>query len=175
MGLDKEDAMTRARVGSWMLGVAILLLFISKSTSAIGPAAILLHGGGLQAPIVVRPQIGSFIFMWGGGTRQYDTQKPAPPTGLDGRRYLDYDVFWGRFEPEELKPEAASQHGRLYLPTANQPAAVVLTNPAMTSPDPSETRARATPIPSQLKDFVFGRALTPGETAELVAAGVPMN
>ena len=167
--------MTRARFGSWILGVAILLLFVSKSTSAIGPAAILLHGGGLQAPIVVRPQIGSFIFMWGGGTR-YDNQSGATiSTGLDGRRYLDYDVFWGRFEPEELKPEAASQHGRLYLPTANQPAAVVLTNPAMTSPDPSETRARATPIPSQLKDFVSGRVLTPSETAALVAAKVPMN
>jgi hypothetical protein len=49
MGLDKEEAMTRARFGSWMLGVAILLLFVSKSMSAIGPAAILLHGGGLQA------------------------------------------------------------------------------------------------------------------------------
>ena len=113
--------------------------------------------------------------MWGGGTR-YDTQSAAAtPTGLEGRRYLNYDVFWGRFEPDELKPEAASQHGRLYLPTADHPAAVVLTPPHMASPDPGATRAEARPIPSRLKDFVFGRALKPHETAALVAAGVPMN
>jgi hypothetical protein len=168
--------MTRARVRFWTLGLAILLLFVSRSMSAIGPAAILVHGDELQAPLVLRPAIGSFVFMWGGGTRHYDTQSGAPtPTGLEGRRHFSYDVFWGRFAPEELRPEAASQHGRLYLPTANQPAAVVHTGPAMTSPDPRETRARATPIPSQLTAFVFGRALTAGETAALVAAGVPMN
>ena len=167
--------MTRGRFGSWILGVVIFVLFVSKSMPAIGPAAIVLHGGVLQAPIVVRPEIGSFIFMWGSGT-MYDRQSGASiPSGLDGRRYLDYDVFWGRFAPEELTPEAASQHGRLYLPTKEQPAAVVLTGPAMTSPDPSETRARATPNSSQLKDFVYGRVLTPRETAALVAAGCPMK
>jgi hypothetical protein len=167
--------MTRARGGSWTAGVAILLVLASKSVTAIGPAAILLHGGGLHAPIVVRPQIGSFIFMWGGGTRYDNHSGAAIPSGLDGRRYLDYDIFWGRFEPEELKPEAASQHGRLYLPTANQPAAVVLTSPVMTNPDPGATRAEARPIPGRLEDFVSGRVLTPGETAMLVAAGVPMR
>jgi hypothetical protein len=167
--------MTGARFGWSTLGVAILLLCVSKSMSAIGPAAIVFHGGGLQAPIVVRPQIGSFIFLWGGGTWYDNKSRATIPTGLDGRRYLDYHVFWGRFAAEELKPEAASQHGRLYLPAGEQPAAVVHTGPAMTSPDPSETRARATPIPSQLKDFVYGRVLTAGETAALVAAGVSMN
>jgi hypothetical protein len=171
-----EDYMTRTRFGSWMLGVAAFVLFVSRSISAIGPAVILVHGGELPAPLVIHPAIGSFVFMWGGGTPYYDRQPKAPlPTDLEGRRYLSYDVFWGRFAPEELRPEAASQHGRLYLPTASEPAAVVLTGPAMTSPDPSETRARATPIPAELKDFVFGRALTPSETAALVAAGVPMN
>ena len=60
----------------WTPGVAILFLFVSKSTSAIGPAAILLHGGELQTPIVVRPAIGSFIFMWGGGTRDDKQSEP---------------------------------------------------------------------------------------------------
>ena len=163
------------RFGSSTLGLAVLLLFVSRSVSAIGPEAILIHGGELPAPIVIYPHIGSFIFMWGGGTPHYDTQRGAAPTGLEGRRYLDYDVFWGRFAPEELKPEAASQHGRLYLPTADRPAAVVLTNPNMTSHEPGATRAEATTIPSQLKDFVFGRVITPSETAALVAAGVPMR
>ena len=45
----------------------------------------------------------------------------------------------------------------------------------MTGREPGATRAEATPIPSQLKDFVFGRVLTPSETAALVAAGIPMK
>jgi hypothetical protein len=168
--------MTRARFGWWVVGVAIVLLFVSKSLSAIGPAYIVVHGGELQAPIVLRPGIGVLKFMWGGGTRYYDTQLEAPmPTGLDGRRYLNYDVYWGRFAPEELKPEEASQHGRLYLPTANQPAAVMLTPPNMHNPEPGATRVKPVPIPTEIKNFVFGRAITPSETAALVAAGVPMN
>lgn len=167
--------MTRARFGSWIFGVTVLLLCVSQSTSAIGPAAIVLHGGTIQSPIVLRPNIGSFVFLWGGGTRYDQGRATAIPTDLDGRRYLEYDVFWGWFEPEELKPDAASQHGRVYLPTSNQPAAVVLTGPNMHNPEPGATRAKAVPIPSQLKDFVFGRALAPHETAALVAAGIPIN
>lgn len=167
--------MTRARVALWSLGVAILLLVVSRSMSAIGPAYIVVHGGELQAPIVIRPQIGSFVFMWGAGTRSYDTQKSDLPTGLEGRRYVEYDVFWGRFEPDELEPESASQHGRLYLPTANHAAAVVLTPPNMHNPEPGSTRAKQVPVPRHMKDFVSGRVLLPYETAALAAVGVPMK
>lgn len=168
--------MTRARFGLWTLGVVVLLLCVSRTLSAIGPAYIVVHGGSLQTPIVLRPAIGMLKFMWGGGTRYYDSQHGAPmPAGLDGRRYLNYDVYWGRFAPEELKSEEASQHGRLYLPTASEPAAVMLTPPNMHNPEPGATRAKPVPIPGEIKDFVFGRAITPSETAALVAAGVPMN
>jgi hypothetical protein len=168
--------MTRARFGLWTLGVIVLLLCVSRTLSAIGPAYIVVHGGELHAPLVLRPAIGALKFMWGGGTPYYDSQHEAPmPTGLDGRRYLNYDVYWGRFAPEELKPEEASQHGRLYLPTAHQPAAVLLTPPNMHNPEPGATRVKPVPIPTKITDFAFGRALTPSETAALVAAGVPMN
>jgi hypothetical protein len=167
--------MTRARIGSWLLGVVVLLLLVCRPIAAIGPAVIVIHGGALQVPLVVHPRIGSFVFMWAAGN-MYERQRPGMlPPGLEGRRYLDYDVFWGRFKPEELKPEAASQHGRLYLPTTDEPAAVVLTDPVMTGDDPSAMQAPPRPIPGQLKDFVSGRALTPSETAALVAAGVPMK
>jgi hypothetical protein len=167
--------MTRARVSSRILGVVVLLVLVSQSASAIGPAFVVLHGGGLQNPIVLRPAIGSLTFMWAGGNFYEHQREMKIPSGLEGRRYLDYDVFWGRFTPEEvLKPELASQHGRLYLQTADQAAAVVLTSPDMDG-GPGATRAQARPVPRQLKDFVSGRALTPGETAALVAAGVPMK
>jgi hypothetical protein len=114
--------MTRARFGWWVVGVAIVLLFVSKSLFAIGPAYIVVHGGQLQAPIVLRPGIGVLKFMWGGGTRYYDTQHEAPmPTGLDGRRYLNYDVYWGRFAPEELKPAEAASTGRIQTATSQRP------------------------------------------------------
>lgn len=168
--------MARARFGSRVLGLAILLLCSSTAVFAIGPAAIVLHGGELQSPLVTHPAIGSLHFMWGAGTPYYDRSQTDIPSGLEGRRYFSYDVFWGRYAPEELRPQVASQHGRLYLPTADKPAVVVLTFPNMVNPerDPS-LRVRPVAIPSQLDGFAFGRALTPAETAELVAAGIPMH
>lgn len=168
--------MTRARIGSWILGVLALFALGSRPISAIGPAAIVLHGGALTTPVVIHPPIGSFMFMWGAGTGLYDNRSAnAIPSGLEGRRYLDYDVFWGAFTADELKPEAASQHGRLYLPTGDQPAAVVLTPPAMTGSEPGATRAAPTAIPDQLNGFASGRGLQPVEVAALAAAGVPMK
>jgi len=167
--------MTRARIGSCVLGVVVLFLLVSRSLSAIGPAFVVVHGGALQNPIVLRPAIGSLMFQWSAGNFYEHQSEMKIPSGLEGRRYLDYDVFWGRFTPEEvLKPELASQHGRLYLPTKDQAAAVVLTSPDMDG-GPGATRAHARPIPVELKDFVSGRALTPGETGSLGAAGVPMK
>jgi hypothetical protein len=169
--------MTRARYGSWLLGVVIFLLLVFRPISAIGPAFIVVHGGGLQRPVVIRPEIGSLMFMWTAGN-VYEHKRREDmtiPSGLEGRRYFDYDVYWGRFTPEELEPEAASQHGRLYLPAADQAAVVVITDPDMTGEDPRATRASSRPIPSGLEGFASGRALSADETAALGAAGVPMK
>jgi hypothetical protein len=168
--------MTRLRIGSRVLGVAILVLLVSQSMYAIGPAFIVVHGGALQNSIVLRPAIGSLMFLWTAGNFYEHQSEMRIPSGLEGRRYLDYDVFWGRFTPEEvLKPELASQHGRLYLPTKDQAAAVVLTGPVMTSDDENSTHATAMPIPSKLADFLSGRALTLSETGALEGAGVPVK
>ena len=167
--------MARARIGSCILGAVVVLFLVSRSLSAIGPAAIVIHGSALQTPVVIRPPIGTLVFMWAGGNWYEHQTEMKIPSGLEGRRYLDYDVFWGRFTPEELlKPELASQHGRLYLPTKDHAATVVLTAPNMDG-GPSATRAHATPIPVELKAFVSGRPLTPSETGSLSAAGVPMK
>jgi hypothetical protein len=165
--------MTRTRFGSWILGVVVLLLLVSRAVSAIGPAHIVVHGGSLQSPTVLSPQIGSLVFMWAAGNF-YEKQRPEQftiPSRLKGRPYLEYDVFWGRFTEEELlKPEMAVQHGRLYLATADRPAAVVLTEPFNYSPS---ERIPGRPVPTEPDGFASGRALTPDETAELVAAGIP--
>jgi hypothetical protein len=172
----KDGPMTRARLGSWGLAVAVLVLLASQSMSAIGPAFVVVHGGALQNPIVLRPEIGSLMFLWAGGNFYEHQREMKIPPGLEGRRYFDYDVFWGRFTPEEiLKPEMASQHGRLYLAMKDQAAAVVLTSPVMTTADGTGTHAPAMPIPSRLEDFVSGRTLTRFETDELAAARVPIK
>ena len=59
--------MTRARLGSCVLGVVVLFLLVSRSLSAIGPAFVVVHGGALQNPIVLRPAIGSLMFLWSAG------------------------------------------------------------------------------------------------------------
>jgi hypothetical protein len=115
--------------------------------------------------------------MWQAGNF-YEHRRPEDmtiPGGLQGRRYLDYDVYWGKFTPEDLKPEAAGQHGRLYLQTPDRAAVVVITQPGMTSADPKATRADATPIPNELGSFASGRGLSKDEASALAAAGVPIK
>jgi hypothetical protein len=169
--------MTRARIGSCTLSIVILLLFGTRPTSAIGPAFIVIHGGALKAPIVIRPAEASLMFMWQAGNvyEHRRSEDMTIPGLLQSRRYLDYDVYWGKFTPEELKPEAASQHGRLYLQTPDRAAVIVITQPAMTSADPKATRADATPIPNELGAFASGRALSKDEASALIAAGVPVK
>lgn len=163
--------MTSARILSWICGVAILGVLVSQSASAVSPAFIVLHGAGLQTPVVIRPGNGGFMFMWA----TYENERTIP-SGLQGKRYFDYDVYWGNFTTEEITPEAASQHGRLYLPTADQPLAIVVVTEAYMRGDvPGSRRASSRPIPSQLDGFLTGRALTLNETADLAAAGVPIK
>ena len=81
--------MTRLRIGSSVLGVAVLLLLGLQSMSAIGPAFVVLHGGALQGPIVLRPSIGSLMFLWTAGNFYEHQSEMKIPAGLEGRRYLD--------------------------------------------------------------------------------------
>ena len=81
--------MTRARIGSWILGVVVLWLLVSRPISAIGPAVIVLHGGALQAPVVVHPPIGSFVFMWAAGNIYEHQREGTLPPGLEGRCRYD--------------------------------------------------------------------------------------
>ena len=161
--------MTRARFGSWLLCVA-LLLGIPRVLFAIGPGAIVIHGGSLKSPMVLRPAIGSLTVFWAANFYEgVPREKHTIPPGLEGRRFFEYDVFWGRFRDEELlKPELASQHGRLYLATADQPATVVLTAPINYQPV-------GIPAPTELAGFPSGRPLTLDEMAELVAANIPIR
>jgi len=168
--------MTRARFGWRVFGVVVLSLLASRQLFAVSPSYIMFYGDQLAAPVVLKmtPQTTS-EFLWSysrpfklvGGVRTREI-----PGGLDGRPYLKYAVFWGRWNDVPAGPEGASQHGRFYPATSTAPAAVVVTSPDMEAPPPAEhPPARA--IPSALLGFWGGWELTAADIASAKALGVP--
>jgi hypothetical protein len=158
--------MTLVRCRSWLLGVALVSLLVTKPLLAVGPSYVMFYGGPLEAPVVQALPIGSATFLWDpyrrGGTI---------PGGLEGRPYVTYAIFWGRWERQTLKPEAASQHGRLYLPTSAEPGMMVMTNAHMDDGSPDHPGAR--PIPESLGGFWKGWPVSAGDLATAKRLGVP--
>ena len=158
--------MTLARYRSWLLGVALLSLLATSPLFAVGPSYVMFYGSQLDAPIVQALPIGSATFLWSpyraGGTI---------PSALEGRPYVKYAIFWGRWEKKSLTPEAASQHGRLYLPTPSEPGMVVMTHAVMDDGSPDHPAAR--PIPVDLGGFWKGWPVNADDLATAKRFGVP--
>ena len=197
--------MTRAKYRSWLLGVAVLWLLVSTPVWAISPTMIMIYGDGLQNPIVARAQDPSefsvYEFLWNamrGGTFDGTRWTGNLPKGLNGRPYVKVAIFWGLGPfadsvalaralgnpdlPKQLKPEDASQHGRLYLPTASEPAAIVLTWPAMFRPKGTRCEAPTPPsaeapcpvaVPADLGEFKAGWVLNSQDLATAKWLGIP--
>ena len=176
--------MKRARYRSWLLGLALLSLFGLRPVSAIGPTFLIVYGDKLPVPVVVRFTATSPAgFLWDtrrGGATEYvngSLQRGTIPNGLRGRTYLKVAIFWtgGQFDPT-WKPEDASQHARLYLPTPSEPAVIVATAPYMDQPEPR-------PIPEDLDEhrntlghqvgFVAGWLLNADDLANAMRVGIP--
>ena len=157
--------MTRARHCSCLLGVAFVFLFATTPVRAIGPSYVMFYGGSLDAPVVHALPLGSATFLWSpyrdGGTI---------PADLEGRAYVTYAIFWGRWERENLTPEGASQHGRLYLPTSSAPAMVVMTHAVMEDGSPDHPGAR--PVPQGLEGFWKAWPVSADELATIQRFGV---
>lgn len=159
----------------WARFVAVLLLApASTPASAISPSAVMVYGGTLGQPILLRPagpaDFPAFGLLWwqAGSYRQPTRTVQGDPellSGLSNRPYVKLAIFWGRYEPEQLKPENASQHGRFYPPTAAEPAIVVSTVPDM--------QKKSNPIPLELRGFTAVWTLGPGELASLKDLGFP--
>jgi hypothetical protein len=159
---------------TWLLGTAALWLVAAHSVSAISPSLVMIYGDRLEKPIYVQPRDPSEFPMMGifwntkRGGADYQTQTGGTvPNGLEGRAFLNFAVFWGRIgDPSSLKPERASQHGRLYLPSGSQPLVIVATAPWMNEPQP-------VPIPKDLHGFVSGWTVSGAELQQLKALGIP--
>lgn len=157
------------------LFVAVLLVGLpSMPASAISPTAVMVYGEKIAQPIVLRPgspaDFPAFGLLWwqaGPYARPTRTVQGDPQllSALRNRPYVKLAVFWGRYEPDQLKPESASQHGRFYLPTASEPAVVVSTVPDM--------QKKSNPIPQDLEGFAAVWTLNPQELAALKSLGFP--
>lgn len=165
--------MTRSRTRSWLLGVALLILAGSQSAGAVGPSAILIYGGGLESPVVLRYADSSWFgdvgVLWGGShiyfSKAHEVKGHPLVTKAADRAYLSVAIFWGR-PPEKLVPENGTQHGRLYLPTASEPALALVTAPNMVDPAP-------TPIPTRVDQFFVIWTLSAEDIGTLRRLGVP--
>jgi hypothetical protein len=176
--------MTRARSGSWLLGVAVCSLLASTPVFAISPSYVVFYGDPLAVPAVfqVDPTLETG-FLWSALARHDGSlQRGTLPRFLDGRPYVKFAVFWGRWPDGPGVPEEASQHGRLYLPTATAPATVVVESPWMVGLD-LDSNPPAQPIPVDLDEhrdalgrplgFVAGWILNAKELAAAKHLGIP--
>jgi len=99
-----------------------------------------------------------------GGVTLGSGKRGTLPPNLEGRRYVSVAIFWGPSDATGLKPSDASQHGRIYLPTASAPAAIVITFPNM---DSTGGPPQSVPVPTSLEEFIAGWTLSPEQTAQL--------
>jgi hypothetical protein len=109
------------------------------------------------------------LLWWNAGRYAQPTRAvqgdPELSSGLSERPYVNLAIFWGQYDPDQLKPEHASQHGRFYPPTAFEPAVVVTTVPDM--------QKKSNPIPEELRGFTAGWTLSPQELTTLKGLGFP--
>ena len=163
------------RSSKWSIVVAALFVGLClKSLAAISPTAVMVYGEKLGKPILLRPaspaDFPAFGLLWGnrGSYARPDRTvqgDPALSNSLKDRPYVNLAIFWGAYGADQFKPENASQHGRLYLPTGTDPAIVVATPPDM--------QKKSNPIPKELGGFTAVWTLSPQELTTLKSLGFP--
>ncbi len=154
--------------------VLLLLGFSSAPVLAVSPSAVMVYGEKLAQPVLLRPaspeDFPAFgLLWWKAGPYSNPTRTvqgdPQLVSNLKNSPYLSLAIFWGQYDAKELKPENASQHGRFYLPTASEPAIVVVTGPDM--------QKKSNPIPKELVGFRAVWTLSPQDLATLKGLGFP--
>jgi hypothetical protein len=156
---------------SWLLGVALLSLSSLEPLSAMSPSFLIVDGESVPDPVVIRgrPDLPT-EFLWNtlrGGTPPGGRQRGTIPNGLSGRPYLKVAILWGRHDPLKMRPEDASQHVRLYLPTPSGPAVVISTAIDV------DGKFSPQPVPEDLSRFLAGWVLEPEDVADARRLGIP--
>ena len=154
-----------------VLAVVTVLLVSLAPVSAAFPAITMIYGESNQKPIFVTftnvPDEEMYAFL------TCARSNSAKVGTLGTRKFLKIATYWNMNvwkhyldDPtllSQLKPEAANQHGRLYLPTSTDAAIVVS----------ADYSVRPTPIPSELKDFVTSCTLSATDVAAALRLGIP--
>lgn len=168
---------TRVLRRSWLL--LTLLAVAVVPVNAIGPSLVMFYGGNLAKPVIqtCSAAAGTCTFLWNvrrGGYSPTTRSGGVIPAGLEGRAYVNVAIFWGPRDMDHLdalKPEDASQHARIYLPTKTDKAVVVATPPYMQGPN--GTLAAPVPVPTALDMFVSGWTLDNWELTSFKQLGIP--
>ena len=153
-------------IRSAVLVIAGLLTLLADPLRAVNPALIMFYGQRFPTPVVIEPGSGpkgACAFLWGVNramtiTKAARTRRPIP-AGLEGRPYIKFAVFWSyerwsklRFNTalqKSLKPEDASQHGRIYPAILSEPIVIVATEALMLQDE-------GIPVPTELSGFLTG-------------------
>jgi hypothetical protein len=156
-----------------ILAFAALLPISLAPVSAVSQAISMIYGESIQKPVFVTftqvSDIETYAFLTCARSSQAKTVED-----IGTRRFVRIASYWDMNvwkkyldNPNllpELKPEAANQHGRLYLPTPTAGAIVVSAGYRMGS---------APPIPSRPEDFVASCTLTSNDLATARRLGIP--
>lgn len=147
-----------SRPALFVVAIALLVVGTSSPLRAVGPALVMLHGGDLSAPVIVRTNYDT-SFLWNptnGGVQWGSRTRGTLPPSLEGRAYINVAIFWGRYDVATLKAADASQHGRFYPATGSAPAAIVVTAPHMAHTTDAAANPEPRPMPTSLDGFWAG-------------------
>jgi hypothetical protein len=156
---------TVRRRAAMMLAALAMFVVGGQSLHAQSPTVLMLYGGSLKAPVfLTEADAASFRNLLG----------PASVTVKDmgDRPFTLVALFWAsRLNPanngtpiKDLKPEMAWQHGRLYAPTAGQPAVLLVT--------PMTKGSQGVPVPSNGAAFAWGGPVSEASLAILKRTGI---
>jgi hypothetical protein len=157
-----------------VISLAIVLSAPSSLSARMGPSILMIHGGALKTPVLVRIQfvadLGTYADFWAGRSQ------PVVPAQFVERPYFNVAMFWGAqlrdADPADLKPENAHQHGRLYVATKVTPAAMVSSAYAQMGPGGLPLQR---PVPTDVREFKYGAWLTEGDLRLADKIGVPLR
>ena len=162
------------KIRALVLVAALLAAFVvsTRGVMAANPAIVMVYGERLPAPIyLVSTYVDDMVpyevlWNWNGAERTSES--------LTDRPYLKIAMFWGFRDyadiianparRSELKPEQASQHGRLYLPTATKPGMVLVTAFSGTGPKA---------IPATVSEFSSMRLIDQSFVPVAQGLGIP--
>ena len=154
-------------LGRVLLAVLVTIVLNVPSRSFVSPRVIMFYGEPLKAPIFITGEDSRVL---------HDLQNPASLTVADVRHrpFVAMASFWGtewddyyfgRRSVQDLTPEQAGQHGRLYLGDDSKPPVVLQTYP----------RLRPVPLPVNDMALTWGGELPSTVVEKLRSFQVPLS